>query len=149
MKQTIFILLVFHLSISAQKSDQLKWILGTWKLSMGNTSIIEKWDVKNDSTLVGRSYLIKGKDSIPQESMELVYKSDSWYLISTVLNQNNGQPITFKAIFSKAMEIICENPAHDFPQRISYRRVKDQLFASIEGKKNNRFGKQNFDYSKE
>jgi hypothetical protein len=57
--------------------------------------------------------------------------------------------VKFKVIFLKATEFICENPAHDFPQRIAYRRIKQQLFASTEGKKNGRYNKQNFDFSLE
>lgn len=148
MRFTILIILFFNHSLFAQKSDQLKWMLGTWKLQMNNAAILEKWEIQNDSTLVGMSHFLKGNDSILQEKMEMAFRSNSWHLISTVQNQNNARPITFKAILLKGMEIICENPDHDFPQRISYRRLKDQLLASIEGKKNNKFGKQNFDYVK-
>jgi hypothetical protein len=44
------------------------------------------------------------------------------------------------------MEFICENPSHDFPQRIAYRRIENDLFASIEGRKNNKYSKQNYDF---
>ncbi|NBP69944.1 MAG: hypothetical protein EBU52_14495 [Cytophagia bacterium] len=37
-------------------------------------------------------------------------------------------------------------PTHDFPQRIAYRRVKNQLYASIEGLKKGKYQKQNFDF---
>jgi hypothetical protein len=142
------ILTFLSLAVSAQRSNEMKWMQGTWKIKTGNNLIIEEWQVANDSTLQGKSMFVKnGTDTIPQETIELAYRNGNWHYIPTVQNQNNGLPVSFIVIFQKGTEFISENPAHDFPQRISYRRVKQQLFASIEGRKNGRYGKQNFDFS--
>lgn len=136
------------LAVSAQQSNEMKWMQGTWKIIAGNNLIIEKWLVADDSTLQGKSMFIKnGTDTIPQETIELAYRNGNWYYIPTVQNQNNSLPVSFVVIFQKGTEFISENQTHDFPQRISYRRIKQQLFASIEGRKNGRYGKQNFDFS--
>jgi hypothetical protein len=133
--------------LSAQKSEQLKWISGTWKINTGNGTIVEQWQIANDSTLAGKSYFVKnGTDTIQQETIELSFRNGDWHYIPTVKNQNNNQPVAFKIIFLRGTEFISENPAHDFPQRIAYRRIKNQLFASIEGKRNGKYGKQNFDF---
>jgi len=43
-------------------------------------------------------------------------------------------PVSFKLIRSSDKEAVFENPAHDFPRRIIYRRSsQDTLFARIEG----------------
>jgi hypothetical protein len=153
MKKAVFIfpaILFVMLSVTAQKSEQVKWMIGTWKINMGNNMIVEEWHIADDSTLSGKSYFIKnGTDTIPQETIELSYRKGEWYYIPTVKNQNNAQPVPFKIIFLKGTEFISENPAHDFPQRIAYRRIKNQLFASIEGKRNGKYGKQNFDFIEE
>lgn len=131
----------------AQQSESMKWMVGTWKIATPGGTVIETWQLANDSTLVGKSSFVKSKtETIPQETMELAYRGGDWYYIPTVQNQNNAQPVRFKVIFAKGTEFISENPAHDFPQRIAYRRIKQSLFASIEGKKNGRYGKQNFDF---
>lgn len=151
-KQILFLaIIIFYASvINAQKTEQLKWMTGTWKINAGSGVIIEQWQITNDSTLSGKSYFVKnGKDTIPQETIELAFRGGEWHYIPTVKNQNNAQPVSFKVIFLKGTEFISENPAHDFPQRIAYRRIKNQLFASIEGKKNGKFGKQNFDFVSE
>jgi hypothetical protein len=128
----------------------MKWMTGTWKINAGSTLIIEQWQIVNDSTLSGKSVLVKnGSDTIPQESIQLLYRNGDWYYVSIARGQNNDQPVSFKVIYTKGTEFISENPVHDFPQRIAYRRIKNQLFASIEGKNNNRYGKQNFDFSTE
>jgi hypothetical protein len=152
MKKLFFCIVIAAIStpIFAQKSEQMKWMTGTWKINAGSTLIIEQWQIVNDSTLSGKSVLVKnGSDTIPQESIQLLYRNGDWYYVSIARGQNNDQPVSFKVIYTKGTEFISENPVHDFPQRIAYRRIKNQLFASIEGKNNNRYGKQNFDFSTE
>ena len=142
----IVLVLIAH-PLFAQKSEQMKWMVGSWKINVGNNMIVEQWKIINDSTLKGKSFLIKNNsDTLPQENIELALRNGTWYFISTVQGQNNNEAVSFKIIFLKGTEFISENPAHDFPQRIAYRRLKNQLFASIEGKKNGKYGKQNFDF---
>jgi hypothetical protein len=134
----------------AQKTEQMKWMTGTWKINTGNGIMVEQWHISDDSTLKGRSIFFKNSsDSIPQETIELAFRNGEWYYISTVKSQNSARPVSFKVILLKGTEFISENPQHDFPQRITYRRIKNQLYASIEGRKNGRYGKQNFDYQLE
>jgi Domain of unknown function (DUF6265) len=152
MKKTFWglLLLLYVQLLSAQKSEQMKWMVGSWKINAGSGSIVEQWHITNDSTLSGKSSFVKNAtDTIPQETIELAFRNGDWYYIPTVKNQNNNQPVSFKVILLKGSEFISENPAHDFPQRISYRRIKNQLFASIEGKRNGKYGKQNFDFTTE
>ncbi len=150
MKQAWCILLFVFTLVTAsfsQKSEQLKWMVGTWKIQAGKNLIIEQWQIVNDSTLTGKSLFVRnGTDTIPQETIELAYRNGNWLYIPTVKDQNKAQPVSFKLIYQKGTEFISENPAHDFPQRIAYRRIQNQLFASIEGKKNANYGKQNFDF---
>lgn len=146
----VFILSVFATDAYCQQSKTFSWLTGTWKINTGKGTMLEQWHVQNDSTLSGKSAFIKnGTDTIPQETVELTYRNGNWYYIPTVSDQNNGEAVKFKIIFFRGTEFICENPAHDFPQRIAYRRIKNQLFASIEGKKNGKYGKQNYDFTAE
>jgi hypothetical protein len=147
MNKLIIALLVFGLHTNAQKTEPMKWVLGTWKINAGTNIIVEEWKMSNDSTLTGKSYFLRnGTDTIPQETIDITFRNEVWYYIPTVKNQNNAQPVPFKVIFLRGSEFICENPAHDFPQRIAYRRIKNQLFASIEGNRNGKYSKQNFDF---
>lgn len=147
MTSLAFICLISTAAFS-QKSAQLAWITGVWKINTGKGMVIEQWQVLNDSTLQGRSMFVKnGTDTLPQESIELVYKNGDWFYIPTVASQNNALPVSFKIILLKGAEFISENPTHDFPQRIAYRRINNQLLASIEGRKNGKYGKQNFDFT--
>ena len=149
MRTTICImplLLVFSFA-GAQKANQLNWLAGTWKMNIGSSYIIEKWKQSNDSTFHGKSLFVKALgDSVLQESIELSFRKGEWSYNPTVVDQNNRQPVKFRIIFIGKGEFICENRAHDFPQRIAYRRVKNSLFASIEGTRDGKYSKVNFDF---
>jgi len=133
----------------AQNAPSFDWLVGTWKLTSARGEIVESWRKVNDSTFTGRSVFVRQKgDTALQETLKMEKQKGAWVYVSTVINQNNAQPVTFAVIFTRGTEFICENPSHDFPQRISYRLFQQYLFASIEGKTGNRFSKRNFDYSR-
>lgn len=145
---SINILLMFF-KTDAQEKVNFDWLLGYWKVNTSKGSIIENWKKQNDSLYIGFSGFVKNKDTIPEEKVELKKINSDWFYIPTTLNQNNGNPVSFKIIFHKNKEFICENPTHDFPQRINYRRFNKNLFASIEGKVKGIFKKVNYDYQQE
>lgn len=140
-------LLFIGSNVFSQNTEAFKWLTGTWKIATPGGAVIEHWKIINDSTLAGESVFIKnGTDTMPQEKVELAFRNGGWYYIPTVQSQNNNEPVKFKVILLKGTEFISENTAHDFPQRIAYRRIRQQLFASIEGRKKGRYDKQNFDF---
>lgn len=134
--------------LQAQNSGPFSWLEGNWRINTGKGILVESWKRINDSTLSGASFFIRGgKDTIPQETIELSLRNGNWNYIPVAKGQNNDQPVVFVVIFQKGTEFIAENKAHDFPQRIVYRRIKDGLYASIEGSKNGKYNKQNFDFT--
>ena len=53
----------------------------------------------------------------------------------------SGQaPTTFVSTRISASELVFENPAHDFPQEVGYRRDGNRLFAWIRGAQNGKSG---------
>ncbi len=132
--------------VSAQKVD-FSWMVGSWKIETKDGMISESWQQVNDSTFIGESvFIVSSGERIPQESLELSLRKGEWAYTSKVNDQNNGQPVTFKLIFIGRQEFISENPQHDFPQRISYRKIGSQVFASIEGTSKGKYKKMNFDF---
>lgn len=140
------LLIIFH-EAYPQKEDAMKWIVGTWTVNTRQGTVVEQWTQVNDSTLKGKSVLVKTvNDSLLQESLELTLRKGQWSYTSAVQGQNNNQSVSFPMIYLGGSEFISENPNHDFPQRIAYRRIKNQLFASIEGTNSGRYSKVNFDF---
>ncbi|MFN6088550.1 MAG: DUF6265 family protein, partial [Cyclobacteriaceae bacterium] len=136
----IFSFLLISALANVQKATQFSWLVGTWKMNAGSGYVIEQWKQLNDSTFRGKSLFVKAPgDSMLQESIELSFRKGEWSYNPTVVDQNNRQPVKFQVIFIGKGEFICENPVHDFPQRIAYRRIKNSLFASIEGTRNGKY----------
>jgi len=134
----------------AQQPDQLKWMVGTWVLNLEKGHLVEQWKQRDDSTYIGKSMFVNASgDSLTQEFIELSYRMRQWTYIPTVAAQNDARPVRFSVVFVGRGEFISENPAHDFPQRIAYRRIKNGLYASIEGKRKGKWLKQNFDFTLE
>lgn len=129
-----------------QKAD-FRWLTGNWKINTGSGFIVESWQQVNDTLYKAKSVMVKGKDSVVQETIELLRLDTTWYYESTVAGQNNNKAVSFKIIFQRFGEFISVNPAHDFPQRIAYRRfLPTQMHASTEGNNNGRYSKQNFNF---
>lgn len=111
-----------------------EWLIGSWqnKNEMGDLS--ETWEKLNDSVLSGKSYFIKGKDTLFSESVELAQKGADLIYSPKVKGQNNDLPVAFKMTVATANQLTFENPSHDFPNKITYRLVnKDSIVAEISG----------------
>ncbi|HEX2846020.1 MAG TPA: DUF6265 family protein [Chitinophagaceae bacterium] len=132
----VFILLISN-NLFAQNAPSLssaKWLLGKWSNQTQRGKMVEEWSPVNDSTYGGRSYMITATDSIPLESIVLKKEGNDIFYIPTVKGQNNDQPVKFKLTSSSANQLVFENPAHDFPQKISYTlEAEDSLTAEISG----------------
>ena len=142
-------LLMVTRPLLGQSTLPFSWVEGKWEVKNKNSTMMESWKRLNDSTLVGRSVMIKnGADTTLLETLQISYQHENWCYSSTVKGQNNNTAVIFKVAFLKGEEFIVENPEHDFPTRIAYRRVGNNLYASIEGRKGSKIDKRNFDYIK-
>ncbi|MES2379414.1 MAG: DUF6265 family protein [Bacteroidota bacterium] len=115
--------------------EKASWLIGNWenKSSEGNAS--EVWKKENDSTLLGASYFIMGKDTASTEFISLHQTGKEIFYAPTIPGQNGGLPIEFKLTQSDNNSLVFENPAHDFPQKITYTKItNDSLVAEISGK---------------
>ena len=132
-------------SIKLKKIEQAHWLVGTWFSKSGERSNYERWNKYNDSTYLGRSYSIQHGDTVSAESITLVQHGEEINYIPMVRGQNNDMPVMFKLVSSDSNKLIFENPAHDFPQIITYRRVPpDSLIAEISGMINGEHQAQKF-----
>lgn len=116
--------------------DDASWLIGTWVNTTPRGKMVEEWKKESDSSFVGKSYFIK-TDTMPAEALKLVQRGKDLFYIPTVNNQNGGLPVTFKHTIASKTQMVFENPAHDFPQKISYKLInKDSLVAEISGMRN-------------
>jgi hypothetical protein len=126
-------------------TDSTRWLLGTWVNLTPRGAVYESWTRQADGSLAGKSYAIKGADTLVLETVQLIREKDVLLYIPTVPNQNQGQPVRFTATKVSAEQLVFENAAHDFPLRISYTRIhQDSLVAEIAGMRNGQLRKQTF-----
>lgn len=134
----IFILLLVFISCqNSNKNDKIKlsdWLIGKWENKSESGNLEETWTKVNDSTFQGKSYYIKGKDTLHFESIVLQQNGEELFYNPTVKGQNNDKPVTFKLTIITDKQLVFENLKHDYPQKIIYNLItKDSLVAKISG----------------
>ena len=127
------------------KMNQLEWIIGSWSNISPKGQLCENWIKTNDSVYTGNSFMVVKNDTVFSEMISLENRNGQIFYIPTVKNENNGQAVLFKLLTSHSNEVVFENKAHDFPQRIMYKNpVKDSLYARVEGMDKDLFREEEF-----
>jgi hypothetical protein len=122
------------LSSASQKAgiDRVEWISGCWASDDGKERIEESWMKPAGQSMIGMSRTVAGGRTVFTEHLQIREANGQ---ISYIVALGMGAtPVVFKLIKSSDNEVVFDNPEHDFPQRIIYRREStDALFARIEG----------------
>lgn len=116
----------------SQSLQDVAWLTGEWREVKGDRTVTETWLPADGGVMPGVNRTVRGgKAAI--EFMRLDAK-DGVIAFTAILP---GQPpTTFPATTVGDGEVVFENPAHDFPQRVIYRQCEADLCAAIEGKVN-------------
>jgi len=125
---------VGSLADAGQKSgiEQLGWFAGCWVLDDGKERTEETWMKPAGQSMLGMSRTVAGGKTVFTEHIQI--REANGQLAYIVALGMGAKPTVFKLIKSSDNEVVFENPEHDFPQRIIYRRESaDALFARIEG----------------
>jgi Domain of unknown function (DUF6265) len=158
MKKYILLLLIIITILSCKKYDKngreikdydelekANWLLGNWENETENGKLQEIWIVKNDSTFLGQSYFINKKDTIHNETIDLVEDKGVLKYVATIKGENQNLPTTFNFKETEENQLQFENPKHDYPSKILY-KLKDSLNLdiSISGKQLGKPSSENF-----
>lgn len=111
----------------------LNWMSGGWRTAPGGGPQIEEyWMRPASGSMIGMSRTIVGDKTVGFEYLRVEQRGDAIYYVS---NPEARCPATdFKLSRFNGQEAIFENPEHDFPKRIIYRKNSDgSLTASIDG----------------
>jgi hypothetical protein len=111
--------------------DRLAWLAGCWERSSGGGVVEEQWMRPRGATLLGMSRTVRGDTTVEFESMR-IYEDRGGLVFAA---RPSGQPpAEFRSTEVTDSSAAFANPAHDFPQRIVYRRLPDgSLLARVEG----------------
>lgn len=116
---------------SDKKFDKIQWISGHWKASGEDTYFYESWERKEPALYTGKAYTLVGTDTVFSEKMTIAEEGGKIYL-NTVPAEKEA--VAFQLMGANDKEVIFENPMHDYPRRITYRRISaDSLYVEITG----------------
>jgi hypothetical protein len=122
---------------------------GRWMMKTNKGFIGEEWKKMDDQYLQNRGFIVKGNDTTVTERVALRNTAKGIFYTSTVEDQNNKQPTSFKLTSGRNDVFIFENAQHDFPKRIVYELVSaDSLHAYIDDGKSGTNKRQDFYYKK-
>lgn len=114
----------------AAQTDGLDWIQGDWCGGDDNERIEEHWLSTHGGLRLGLGRTLKGSRTSSFEFLRI----DVVDGVATYIAQPQGAPPTaFKRTAGGKDWVRFENPQHDFPKRVEYRRSGNALHAEIAG----------------
>ena len=123
---------------------RLNWLHGCWLSESGTRTVDEQWMAPRGGAMLGMSRTVQ--DGTLREYELVVIRQTAGGLAYEA--HPAGQPAaTFPMKELGESSVLFENPQHDFPQRIGYRRdARDRLTAWIEGTSGGRTRRVEFPY---
>lgn len=112
--------------------QRLSWLAGCWAQGAGEPGSVEHWLPPAGGLMLGLSRIVRQGRTVEYEFLRIQLDAEGRAVYTA---RPSTQPeASFTASSLDDAEVVFENPAHDFPQRISYRRQgADALLARIEG----------------
>ncbi len=119
---------------SANPLAKMAWLQGCWGATDGaEAGSIEQWSGPAGGTMLGASRTIKGNKTVAYEFLQI--REIEPNVLAYIPQPQGRAPTVFKMAKQTDTETVFENPEHEFPQRIIYRKNADgTLHARIEGK---------------
>ncbi len=113
--------------------SDLAWMAGTWRTAPGGRAQIEEhWMAPGGGSMLGMSRTVAGDRTVEFEYLRLEQRGGEIYYVAHPKARYPGTE--FKLTRLTGQEVVFENPAHDFPKRIIYRKGADgSLTATIDG----------------
>jgi hypothetical protein len=139
-----------HSDKQFEKIEKLNWLIGQWENTTPEGYLTETWTKTNDSTFSGQTYfIINKKDTVHNESVVLTQLNDELIYRHTVKGQNNDEPVEFKLTSEAENNFAFDNPKHDYPQKVVYKKVNEKsLVVIISGKQQGKVSTESYPMQK-
>jgi hypothetical protein len=105
------------------------WLAGYWLMCEPGREVSETWSAPRAGTMANTTLTLKG-DQLTVEIADIAARDGTLVLHARPPGQAAAD---FRLKAATATSLVFENLAHDFPQRVSYRREGQVLHARIEG----------------
>lgn len=142
----ILVLLIASGAAHAQDLSALSFLTGCWSMTAGPMVIEEEWGKPSNDGMMGFSRNMKGGKTVFSEFMRIEKQGEK--LLYTPRIGTKQAPVSFTMTKLTDTEVVFENQAHDFPQRILYRKVGGGLNARVDGKQNGKERAEDFPYKR-
>lgn len=111
--------------------NDFAWLTGDWQRESAKSITTESWRRVSETAFEGSSSRVSkaSGETVFGESLMLAKMGSDIFYIAKVAE--NALPIPFKLVNFSKTEAVFENPTHDFPQRIRYRRDGENAFTAI------------------
>lgn len=111
--------------------DDLAWMQGGWQNEADGRWSEEFWTAPRGGMLLGLNRSGRGDDARAFEFMRIEAGDDG---VPVFWGSPGGAPaVAFPMVRAGENEVVFENPQHDFPTFIRYRRDGDTLQATVSG----------------
>ena len=111
--------------------ERLHWLARCWERVSGERTIEEQWMRPRGRSMLGMGRTVRGDSTVEYELMRIVERESDLVFIAQPSGLAQAE---FVASVLTDSAVTFANPAHDFPQRVLYRRgTADSLWARIEG----------------
>src|SRR5687768_6883462 len=98
---------------------RLQWLQGCWESVSGGRTVEEQWMAPRGGSMLGMSRTVNGGSLVEHEFIVLREQGDRF---AYAAHPSRQPPAVFLSREVGDSTILFENPDHDFPQRIGYRR---------------------------
>lgn len=113
------------------KVAALSWLAGSFRsATAAGVTVEEHWSRPEGGAMIGMGRTLREGRMVSFEYLRIVERADGIFYIA----QPGGRaPTEFRMTGLSPAEVVFENPRHDHPKIIRYRRAADGFVATVEG----------------
>jgi hypothetical protein len=116
----------------ANPASALSWLSGCWRSERGESGSGEMWTSSEGGALFGVSRTIRDGKLVEYEFMQI--RETAPGRLAFIARPSGQSEASFPLVRLAEREVVFENAAHDFPQRVMYRLDEHGVLrARIEG----------------
>ena len=110
--------------------ERISWLQGCWESVSGDRVIEEHWSAPRAGSMLSIGRTVRGTALVEYEFVIVRERGEQLVYIA----HPSGQPSAeFLSTTLSPESVVFENPQHDYPQRVGYRRNGAALDAWIDG----------------
>jgi hypothetical protein len=130
----------------AARVTRLAWLAGCWEQAAGPRLVEEQWTRPRGGLMLGSGRTVRA-DSLVEYEQTRIFERGGRLVYGA--NPSGQAAAEFESIELSDSAVTFENPGHDFPQRVMYRRHgADSLIGRVEGKRDGRLRGVDFPYAR-